>query len=54
MAFQETMIAPIGVASMAEAVQMGSEVFQHLKKVIVEHFGSAGESFLTFGLVRRC
>ncbi|KAJ5443479.1 uncharacterized protein N7458_007351 [Penicillium daleae] len=41
MAFQETMIAPIGVASMAEAVQMGSEVYQHLKKVIVENFGSA-------------
>ncbi|KAJ5889376.1 hypothetical protein N7504_010186 [Penicillium tannophilum] len=39
MAFQETMIAPVGASSFTEAVQMGSEVYQQLKKVIVEKFG---------------
>ncbi|CAG8890914.1 unnamed protein product [Penicillium egyptiacum] len=38
MAFQETMIAPIGASSFAEAVRMGSEVYHQLKKVIVEKF----------------
>ncbi|KAJ5608013.1 hypothetical protein N7537_004632 [Penicillium hordei] len=39
MAFQETMIAPVGASPFTEAVQMGSEVFQQLKKVIVKKFG---------------
>ncbi|CAI7613496.1 unnamed protein product [Penicillium viridicatum] len=39
MAFQETMIAPVGASSYTEAVQMGSEVYQQLKKVIVKKFG---------------
>ncbi|KAJ5968810.1 hypothetical protein N7501_005058 [Penicillium viridicatum] len=39
MAFQETMIAPVGASSYTEAVQMGSEVYQQLKKVIVKTFG---------------
>ena len=42
MAFQETMIAPVGVTSITEAVRMGSEVYQQLKKVIVKQFGPAG------------
>ncbi|KAJ5392056.1 hypothetical protein N7509_007546 [Penicillium cosmopolitanum] len=41
MAFQETMIAPVGASSITEAVKMGSEVYQHLKKVIIEKFGSS-------------
>ena len=32
-AFQEFMIVPIG-ASFSEAIQMGSEIFHHLKKVL--------------------
>jgi enolase len=43
MAFQETMIAPVGASSITEAVRMGSEVYQHLKKVITEKFGSSGQ-----------
>ncbi|KAJ5171420.1 uncharacterized protein N7500_004203 [Penicillium coprophilum] len=39
MAFQEFMIAPVGASSLTEAVQMGSEVYHHLKKTIVEKFG---------------
>lgn len=41
MAFQETMIAPVG-ASFTEAVQMGSEVYQQLKKVIIKKSGPSG------------
>lgn len=43
MAFQEFMIVPIGASSIAEAVQMGSEVYQMLKKVITSKFGPSGE-----------
>lgn len=39
MAFQETMIAPVGATSLAEGVQMCSEVYQHLKNVITKEFG---------------
>jgi enolase len=42
MAFQEFMIAPVGADSMAQAVQMGSEVYQALKGVITSKFGAAG------------
>lgn len=35
-AFRGTMIAPVGAFSIAEAVRIGSEVYQHLKKVIIE------------------
>ncbi|KAJ5373186.1 Enolase C-terminal [Penicillium concentricum] len=42
MAFQETMIAPVGASSFTEAVRMGSEVYQHLKKIVVEKFGPSG------------
>src|SRR5574344_388772 len=33
-AFQEFMIRPVGATSLHQAVQMGSEVFQELKKII--------------------
>ncbi|KIX08488.1 phosphopyruvate hydratase [Rhinocladiella mackenziei CBS 650.93] len=39
MAFQEFMIAPVGASSTAHAVQMGAEVYSHLKTTIVQHFG---------------
>ncbi|CAG8045302.1 unnamed protein product [Penicillium nalgiovense] len=39
MGFQETMIAPVGASSLTQAVRMGCEVYQQLKKVIVEKFG---------------
>jgi enolase len=42
MAFQETMIAPVGATSIAEGVQMCTEVYQHLKKIIREKFGTSG------------
>lgn len=42
MAFQETMIAPVGASSITEAVRMGSETYQHLKKVITKKFGPSG------------
>jgi len=41
MAFQECMIAPVGATSLAQAVQMGSEVYQELKKVVKDKFGGA-------------
>lgn len=47
MAFQETMIAPVGATSITEAVRMGSEVYQQLKKVVVKKFGPAGR-YLNF------
>lgn len=47
MAFQETMIAPVGASSISEAVRMGCEVYQQLKKVIIVKFGPSGKSFTT-------
>lgn len=43
MAFQEFMIAPIGATSIIEAVRMGAEIYQELKMVIKEKFGSSGD-----------
>lgn len=43
MAFQETMIAPVGASSVTEAIKMGSEVYQQLKMVIIEKFGPSGK-----------
>ncbi len=39
---QEFMILPVGAASLAEAVRMGSEVFQHLKRLLLEKHLSTG------------
>ena len=39
---QEFMILPVGAASFAEAVRMGSEVFQHLKRTLKDRGLSTG------------
>ncbi len=39
---QEFMILPVGAASLAEAVRVGSEVFQHLKRLLLEKHLSTG------------
>lgn len=44
MAFQEIMIAPVGASSITEAVQMGAETYQQLKKVITKKFGASATS----------
>jgi enolase len=44
MAFQEIMLAPVGATSMVEAIQMGAETYQHLKKVITKKFGASATS----------
>ena len=36
---QEFMILPIGAKSFREAMRMGAEVYQHLKKVIHDKYG---------------
>ncbi|KAI7971849.1 hypothetical protein EIK77_009242 [Talaromyces pinophilus] len=41
MAFQEFMIAPVAAQSVTEAVQWGSEIYQALKGVIMEKFGTS-------------
>jgi enolase len=45
MAFQEFMTAPVEATSMNEAVRMGSEVYQELKQVVKEKYGSGGAVF---------
>jgi len=39
LAFQEFMILPIGAESFSEALKMGSEVYQHLKKIVKKNYG---------------
>jgi len=39
LAFQEFMIAPVGATSFEESMQMGSEVYHHLKNVIKKTYG---------------
>jgi enolase len=39
LAMQEFMLLPVGAKSFAEAMRMGAEVYQHLKKVIQAHYG---------------
>jgi enolase len=36
---QEFMILPTGASSFSQAMQMGSEVYHHLKKVIKKKYG---------------
>ena len=48
MAFQEFMIAPVGAKSVTEAVRMGSEVYQKLKQVVKDKYGSSGASMTPF------
>lgn len=42
MAFQEFMIAPVGAEDIAQAVQVGCEVYQELKKVLARKYGPSG------------
>jgi enolase len=39
LAMQEFMILPVGATSFREAMKMGAEVYQHLKKVIKKRYG---------------
>lgn len=39
-AFQEFMIAPVGASSFKEAMKMGSEIYQTLKLLIKQKYGS--------------
>jgi len=39
LAFQEFMILPIGAESFSEALKMGSEIYQHLKKIVKKNYG---------------
>jgi len=39
LAFQEFMILPIGAESFGEALKMGSEIYQHLKKIVKKNYG---------------
>ena len=39
MAFQEFMVMPVGAESFAEAMQMGAEIYQHLKLLIKQKYG---------------
>ena len=41
-AFQEFMIVPTGASSFKEAMQMGSEIYHHLKGIIKKRFGQDG------------
>lgn len=41
MAFQEFMIAPVEASSMSHAVQIGAEVYAHLKSLITSKFGKS-------------
>lgn len=36
LAFQEIMVIPVGAESERQAIQMGSEVYHHLKKIVKE------------------
>ena len=39
LAMQEFMILPVGASSFSEAMRMGAEIYQHLKKVIQSKYG---------------
>lgn len=39
LAFQEFMIMPVGARSFTEAMQMGSEVYHHLKTIVKDEYG---------------
>ena len=40
--FQEFMIMPVGASSFTEAMQIGSEVYHNLKKVVSKKYGASG------------
>lgn len=39
LAFQEFMVLPVGAKSVTEAIRIGCEVYEHLKKVIAKKYG---------------
>merc|ERR1719191_240498 len=39
LAYQEFMILPTGASTFAEAMRMGAEVYQHLKKLVKKEYG---------------
>lgn len=41
MAFQEFMILPLGASSFKQAMEMGTDVYHHLKKIIAKKYGKA-------------
>lgn len=41
MAFQEFMLLPTGASDFTEAMKMGAEIYQHLKKIVVKAYGQA-------------
>lgn len=41
LAFQEFMLLPTGASGFSEAMQMGAEIYQHLKKLVVKKYGQA-------------
>ena len=43
LAYQEFMILPTGAKSFTEAMQMGTETYHTLKKVITKKYGKDGE-----------
>ena len=47
-AFQEFMVAPIGAKSFKDAMKMGSEVYQKLKDLIKEKYGSKSKFFIPY------
>jgi enolase len=47
LAFQEFMILPTGAKSFKEAMQMGTETYHILKKVITKKYGQDGELTIT-------
>ncbi len=54
LAFQEFMILPTGASSFAEAMQMGTETYHVLKKVITKKYGLDGKSGFSLSLCFRC
>lgn len=45
--FQEFMILPTESKSFSEAMRTGAEIYQHLKTIIKNRFGQAGDTHLS-------
>ena len=43
--FQEFMILPVGASSFKEAMKMGTEIYQNLKRIIQQRYGRDGTGF---------
>ena len=53
LAMQEFKILPVGAKSFAEAMRMGSEIYQTLKGVIKATYGHDGTAFIGFNAAAR-